>query len=341
MYRHGIHSSGNEKTFSIHGLYPAPVRGDENSGDGWACVATAVGIGSQYLLLLKTEVTPQRRATPRRKAMKITVQSILNHQWKVNPLIIPLWIRHSTSLLDGFYIHTRGKHTLYYKVFKYNKALYHVWVKALTDKIDLDEMERSTWREANSDGIMELLLGVLLFFMAGVWAEGFSVLLLFFPIFGNRVIEKLKARFTYPRIGYVEIRREDGKSLGWGILGYVIAAIAVISVMITFAYGGDWGGFDVYRWVPLFIGAMFLGGMIYLHGKSGDPMAYVYAFVALVSGGIFTMYELESSKRGIELYLLSLAGFFMMAGVIRLLTFMRRNPVMELPEANNQLGSVA
>jgi hypothetical protein len=44
--------------------------------------------------------------------------------------------------------------------------------------------------------------------------------------------------------------------------------------------------------------------------------------------------------RGTEFYLLFLAGFFLVAGVIRLLTFMRRNPVLELPGADNQLGSV-
>jgi hypothetical protein len=229
---------------------------------------------------------------------------------------------------------------LYYKVFKYYKVHSYFQVVELTDKINLDEMERNAWREANSDGIMEILLGILLFFLAGAWAENFSVFLAFIPIFGNKVIERLKARFTYPRIGYVELRPEDGKSLGWGMLGYVLAVTAIMSLMITFFYGGDLGGADVYRWVPLFIGALFTGGMIYLHGKSGDPLAYVYALVAVVVGGVFTIYELGPSMRGTEFYLLFLAGFFLVAGVIRLLTFMRRNPVLELPGADNQLGSV-
>jgi hypothetical protein len=210
----------------------------------------------------------------------------------------------------------------------------------LMDKIDLDEMERRTWRESNSDGIMEILLGILLFFMAGVWAKGSSGFLAFVLIFGNKIIERLKARFTYPRIGYVELRPEEGKSLGWGILGYTLAVIAFMSVVMALFYGGDLGGADIDRWVPLFIGALFTGGMTYLHGKSGDPLAYVYALVAVVIGGVFTIYEVGPSMRGTEFYLLFLAGFFLVAGVIRLVTFMRRNPVLDLPEAGDHRGSV-
>jgi hypothetical protein len=212
----------------------------------------------------------------------------------------------------------------------------------LNEKIDLDEIERKMWREANSDGIMELLIGVLLFFTAGTWARSyFTVFLAFVPIFGNRVIEALKARFTYPRIGYVELKEENGKSLGWGILGYVLAVIAVVSIFAAVFYGGNLESFDAYRWVPLAFGAIFLGGMIYLHGKSGDPVAYLYSFVSLVAGGIFTFYEFESRAGGfessrpiIQLYLLSLAGFFLLAGLVRLMTFMRRNPVVVMPDAD-------
>ncbi len=212
-------------------------------------------------------------------------------------------------------------------------------LRQMDEKIALDEIERKMWREANSDGIMELLLGILLFFMAGTWARSyFTVFLAFVPIYGNRVIEALKARFTYPRIGYVELKEEDGKSLGWGILGYVLAVIAVVSIVAAVFYGGNLESFDAYRWVPLAFGAIFLGGMIYLHGKSGDPVAYLYSFVTLVAGGFFTFYGFESSKHIIQLYLLSLAGFFLLAGLVRLLTFMRRNPVVAMTDADIHTG---
>lgn len=208
-------------------------------------------------------------------------------------------------------------------------------MKQMNERIDLEEIERKMYREANSDGIMELLLGILLFFMAVTYARSnLTVLLAFFFIFlGNRVIEAIKAKFTYPRIGYVEFKQEDA-SLGWGILGYVLVVIAVVSVIATIFYGGNLEKFDVYKWVPLMIGGFFLGGMIYHHGKSGDPVTYLYSFITLVAGGIFTFYLTEPFPHNIELYLLFLAGFFILAGLVRLLTFMRRNPVMEMPDAD-------
>lgn len=204
----------------------------------------------------------------------------------------------------------------------------------MNKKIELDQIERKMYREANSDGIMELLLGIVLFFMAGVWGRSYSsVFLVFFPIYGSRVLEAIKRKLTYPRIGYVKFKPE-GASIGWGILGYVLVVIAVVSIVAFIFNGGNLEDVDVYRWVPLAIGGIFLGGMIYHHGKSGDPYVYLYSFVTLVAGGIFTFYGLESSMRSIEFYLLSLAGFFLIVGIIRLVTFIRRNPVVEVPEVD-------
>ena len=204
----------------------------------------------------------------------------------------------------------------------------------MNKKIELDEIERKMYREANSDGIMELLLGIFLFFMAGVWGRSyFSVFLAFFPIYGSRVLETIKRKLTYPRIGYVKFKPE-GASIGWGILGYVLVVIAVVSIVAFISNGGNLENVDVYRWIPLAIGGIFLGGLIYHHGKSGDPYVYLYSFVTLVAGGIFTFYLTESPMYSIERYLLFLAGFFTLAGLVRLFTFMRRNPVTEMPHAN-------
>jgi hypothetical protein len=202
----------------------------------------------------------------------------------------------------------------------------------MVERLDLDEIERKIYREANSDGIMELLLGFLLFFMASTWGNSYNVFVAFFPIYGNRVIEAIKAKFTYPRIGYVKLKQEE-KNIGWGILGYVLIVIAIVSVIATIFYGGNLESLDVYRWVPLVIGGIFLGGMIYHHSKSGDPFTYLYSLIVLVAGVIFTFFLTESFIQ-IKLYLLFLAGFFVLAGLVRLLTFVRRNPVVEMHDAN-------
>ena len=208
-------------------------------------------------------------------------------------------------------------------------------MKQMNERIDLEEIERKMYREANSDGIMELLLGILLFFMAFTYGRSyFTLFVAFFFIFlGRRVIEAIKAKFTYPRIGYVEFKQEDA-SLGWGILGYLLVVVAVVSVIATAFYGGNLEKLDVYRWVPLAVGGFFLGGMLYHHGKSGDPVTYLYSFIALVAGGVCTFYLTKPFPHNLMLYLLFLAGFFILAGVVRLLTFMRRNPVMEMPDVN-------
>jgi hypothetical protein len=205
----------------------------------------------------------------------------------------------------------------------------------MNEHIDLEELERKIYREANSDGIMELLLGIVLFIMAVTWLRGsISVIIAFFPIFGNRILEAIKEKFTYPRIGYVELKQEE-KNIGWGIIGYTLVVIAVLSIIATIFSGGNLEKLDIYKWVPLAIGGIFLGGMLYHHGKSGDPLTYLYSFITLVAGGIFTFFLTDHYMHNIQLYLLFLAGFFVLVGLIRLITFMRRNPVVEMTDAKD------
>ena len=96
-------------------------------------------------------------------------------------------------------------------------------------------------------------------------------------------------------------------------------------------YEGDFTDFSLYKWIPTFIGAMFLGAMLYLNGTTGDPYAKIYAAVSLVGGLVFSLYDFNILKVNIEYYLLSLSAFYLVAGALRLYAFIQTHPVVVLP----------
>ena len=202
----------------------------------------------------------------------------------------------------------------------------------MSDRINVDELEKSVRREYNQDGLMELLLGIMLFFMAGTFASSSLIVFITFPIlYMNKFLERLRSKFTYPRIGYAELKPDEDPETGNGILKYMMMVIVIMSLSLYLLYNGDFTDFSIYKWVPAFVGAMFLGAMLNLRGTTGDPFALVYSVISLIGGLGFSLYEFIDPKANIEYYLLSLSAFYLIAGVLRLYVFQRRHPVVDLP----------
>lgn len=216
----------------------------------------------------------------------------------------------------------------------------------LGEKIDLEEMERRAFRESMKDGFTEMLLGVLLLLASLLWvAPGVSpVFVALFPIFGPRIIEALKERYTYPRIGYVKLKAEDGGKIAKGIFGYMLAVVALMAVVLGAVYWGSWSPDLIYKWTPTFFGAMLLGAMLYTQGKSGDNKNYAYGFMALAAGVAFSLYELENVKMGLMMYLRLVGGVTLLLGVARFVLFTRRHPISKETddiESENMIGDEA
>ena len=202
----------------------------------------------------------------------------------------------------------------------------------MSDKINVDDLERKVRGEYNQDGLLELLLGALMFFMAGTFATSSLVVFVTFPIiYINKVLEVLRSRFTYPRIGYAELKPDADPETGYGILKYMLIVVVIMSSALYYLYEGDFTDFSLYKWIPTFIGAMFLGAMLYLNGTTGDPYAKIYAAVSLVGGLAFSFYDFNILKVNIEYYLLSLSAFYLVAGALRLYAFIQTHPVVVVP----------
>ena len=202
----------------------------------------------------------------------------------------------------------------------------------MTEKIDLKEMKQRANKLLYQDGLMEFLIGTILFVSSGSFSDSaaFTPFLGLYVIFLNKILEGFRKRFTYPRIGYVKLPDDDSKEIGYGILTFVGIAGVALSVFIYLAYGTVSGSL-IYRWLPMLVGTILFGAFQYSLSKTEDNTYYIYILAVLGGGLAFSLKDFADPKLGVQLYLLLMSGMFIAAGVVRFVLFTKNHPVMEAP----------
>ncbi|MCW4013240.1 MAG: hypothetical protein NWF07_09660 [Candidatus Bathyarchaeota archaeon] len=203
----------------------------------------------------------------------------------------------------------------------------------MTDKINLQDMEKKAHKLLNEDGMMELLMGVILFVSSTSFTgtASFTPFLGVYVIFMRTIIEAYRKRITYPRIGYLKLPDEAAKDVGIGILMFIGVIMLALIVFISLIYGQVTGGL-LFKWIPALIGLILFGGLYYNYERTGDRVNLVYIIISLLSGIVFSVIEHDNVKAGVVYHLLFLSGIFIVAGVVRLYNFTRRYPVISVDE---------
>ncbi len=197
----------------------------------------------------------------------------------------------------------------------------------MSQLVDLDKVERRAWRDTFQDGLVEILVGLFLVLYAGVWSTPLMTVLIFLTLFfGPKVAEKLKKRYTYPRIGYVQLPSEEGSQMARGMALYITIVISVV-VALIFIFGDIDGPYQWTRWVPFGGSLLFCGGFIYLASKTGAIRYYVFIALSVGFGLLAVLLYPESYKAGMTFYLLALGSVLILWGGILFTQFLRRYPL--------------
>jgi len=206
-------------------------------------------------------------------------------------------------------------------------------INKMSDKINLKEMEQNAYKRLNEDGLMELLMGAILFVVSSTFGgtSAFSSFLALYIIFIKQIVEGFKKRYTYPRIGYLKLPEEDGKQIGIGILTYMGGVLLALVVLIYLLYG-RFSGDLLNKWIPFLIGLIFFGGLQYHYSKSGDKLVLVYTVIAVGGGLVFSLMNFPEKLTGAQLYALFMSAIFIVAGVLRFRKFRNDHPIQSIPE---------
>jgi MFS family permease len=212
----------------------------------------------------------------------------------------------------------------------------------MEDKINLKEMEKRSWRYTMQDGLMEVFLGLLLvgagiLLSSSLTSAATSIYAAFFIIFGIPALERLRKRFTYPRIGYVKLHEESGWKTAKGIFLYMFVVAAIMAIAIS-VLSGEVNANLIYKSTLIFMAMMFLGAFSYLQGKSGSKRVYPYAILALVGGIIFSVLDVGPNISGLIDYLLFMGSVFTITGSTTFISFLRKYPLPKEEMLNENSG---
>ncbi|MBU7033247.1 MAG: hypothetical protein HXS53_12005 [Theionarchaea archaeon] len=204
------------------------------------------------------------------------------------------------------------------------------------NQVDLKTIEQKAYRGSMLDGFTEIFVGILLIGMGIFFTMKVSlVFIVLFVVFAPRLLEKLKRKYTYPRMGFVKLYEDPPKKTALGIFSYMMLVIVVMIVALYIIFSGI--STDLwYRWTPTFMGAMLTGALVYLAGKSGDSRYYGIAFFGFIVGITLSIYRFESMWTGITVYFFFMGLCFIGLGSGRFMYFLHRYPLQE--ESSNVTG---
>jgi hypothetical protein len=69
-----------------------------------------------------------------------------------------------------------------------------------------------------------------------------------------------------------------------------------------------------------------VGAFLYLAGKSGQIRYYVFAFLIVAWGIVFSIVDFGPGYTGLTLFLLSIGGLSLISGTIQFIRFLRKYP---------------
>ena len=191
------------------------------------------------------------------------------------------------------------------------------------------------------DGLAEILAGLGCIIIAwmiesqDIRSYGFftsPVIFLLLIVFRTPILEKLRRKVTYPRIGYVKVRQDEPSQLVTVMLLFVLTISAVVSLALVLVpsdipiYDTLWKCFQVS------LGMVMIPASFSLVEKTGDRRYFAFGLLGVTTGLIFALLEFEPPMAGIILYLLGWGVVIILVGLTTFIRFIRKYPIIDPDE---------
>jgi hypothetical protein len=199
------------------------------------------------------------------------------------------------------------------------------------DRPDLDEIARRPQKYWTADGLPELVMGALWMLWGGAWLLGERLpeswanvywlitpaILAFSGVLSIGVVKRLKAKFTFPRKGYVEWREPTRA----GQLGVAAVAIAVAAVLAAAVLRGDTGGG---RLAPVVLGVILSLAFLAASVRQRAPHLLALAGVAIALG--LAVGTIAEGWTAVNWLFIAIGAATALAGGLRFAHFLAKYP---------------
>jgi hypothetical protein len=204
----------------------------------------------------------------------------------------------------------------------------------MNEEQKLKSVERESFLELMQDGFTEILAGMIfLVFPAFFLEPGFlSIFVVFYVIFMPQVVERIRRKYTYPRIGYVKLREDTLPKL---TLGIIVAVLLIFITIIAVLYVASIGVIDrifIMKWMPAVFGFIMWGPSLYFKDKTGENKYYLPGALMSLTGVMTSLADFLSAEIGTSIYMIGWGLAFTILGLVRFVLFIRKYPVVGSPE---------
>lgn len=205
------------------------------------------------------------------------------------------------------------------------------------DTIAADTIARlrtEVWRDVHRDGLTEVVAGVALFIVAlAMGRPAFYWTFLALILVLGRGLPWLRARYTYPRIGFAELPRESGRRLGWGMAAWFAAVLVVVALGLALL-GGIGDNLAWRRAAPALGGSLAAGGFLDLARRTGLRRVYGLAAASVVTGVLVALQDIEGAYANVRVWALLMALLCWVTGGLAFRRFVRHTPIAADPGAD-------
>jgi hypothetical protein len=221
----------------------------------------------------------------------------------------------------------------------------------MTAKTNLDKANLRVLQYDLVDGTYELFFAVFFLLAAGIlyaqaaaprtlWADmlagpGLLVILPGTAFLLDRLIQKLRERITYPRIGYIARKPAPEPSprvrrtvrIGVPLLVLIVLTLLAIYRPLLFPAGSEiWTeGVPVIPIFPAFSSLLMGGIWIVLAWRLRVPRFYLIALLSWLAGAAIFLSRLGNAF-GMAAFFAATALILGVSGLVTLLVYLRRNP---------------
>ncbi len=196
----------------------------------------------------------------------------------------------------------------------------------MTQNLNLKEIEKKAYRDSQQDGLMEIMMGLILMTFGGFFYSPIFAFYILLIVFAGRIVESIRRRYTYPRIGFVKFHEENPKDALTGVFLFEFAVIVIIFTLISIF--GDVKDYSQWvKWSPLFFGMILVGPFAHAASRSGNIRYTGYAILSVILGVFFSLIEFGSGCTGLILYLVFIGAFLFLSGLVIFSLFLRKYPL--------------
>ncbi len=211
----------------------------------------------------------------------------------------------------------------------------------LDEKINIKEISQKVYRNEYIDGFVFIFLGFFLLIAAGIinlHSVLMSLLILVFIAF-YFLSKALRNYYTYPRIGYFQVKTDEPKKLISGMLLFsFLICIAFLILLLIFSGGDPEALYDFemwYRFLPIYFGLIMFGPSLDIVDKTGQRKYYSLGIFSTILGLLIVWINFQNAKFGFTIYLLLLRSIFCIIGSITFIRFIKKYPIIPDSEQPN------